>query len=64
VLVETGEQLGEVLVESGDLVGWPLLELADIDFNEDGRHAGPDVGTTEDGGIADLDRHGVTPGDG
>ena len=57
VLVETGEQLGEVLVEAGDLVGRPLLQLADIDFHEDGRHAGPDVGSAEDGGVADLDRH-------
>ena len=57
VLVETGQELGEVLVEPGDLVGRPLLELADIDFHEDGRHAGPDVGSTEDGGAANLDRH-------
>src|SRR5215204_5141113 len=46
-----------MLVETGDLVGRPLLKLADIDFHEDGRHAGPDVGSTEDGGAADLDCH-------
>ena len=62
VLVETGEQLGEVLVEAGNLVGRPLLQLADIDFHQDGRHAGPDVGSTEDGGVADLDRHGINSG--
>ena len=63
VLVETGQQLGEVLVEAGDLVGRPLLQLADVDLQQDGRHAGPDVGPAEDGGIADLQRHGINSGD-
>ena len=44
VVVERGEQLGQVLVEAGDLVGGPVLQLADIDDQLDDRHAGPDIG--------------------
>ena len=62
VLVEAGQQLGEVLVEAGDLVGRPLLQLADVDFEQDGRHAGPDIGAPEDSGVADLQRHGINSG--
>ena len=59
VVVEAGDEFGEAFVEAGNLVGGAVLEFADVDVEQDGGHAGPEIGSAVDGGGEDLDRHAV-----
>jgi hypothetical protein len=63
VVVEAGQQLGQLLVEARNLVGGPVLQIADVDLEQDDRHAGPDIRPAIDGSVADFERHGINSGD-